>query len=138
MYCKYEDKTREFLQDFFEDVFECEIKVQYGIGGGIPKNDFDDKTTFEKYLHDSQNCIGSNIMVSNKFNLTSEKQIEDRLKNLANQNNVLISCGIYFAESDSNFEKGFDDLANFSDLPQVHLMMKNHNEYVYVDWRNID
>ena len=138
VYCKYEDQTREFLQKFFEEVFECEVKVDCNLNGsgtGLNKN-FTNETTFDELVHDSQYSISGLIMVSDKFNITDKDEIINRVKSHINKENIVITCSIIFPRNRSEFNLQIDDYNKTFKLPRLRISMSNYNEYINIDWFN--
>ncbi len=134
VYCKYEDQTREFLQDFFEDVFECEVKVKYDIGTDFNK-DLTNGTTFDEFIHNSK--VGIIVMVSNKC-ILSDKEIEACLKDEILKEGLILRLTCEFPSQDLQFEKGVVvDSNGIEEIKIFMAWMKNKNEFSTYEWRNI-
>lgn len=139
--CKYENQTREFLKDFFESIFNCEVKVFPLEGMGVRlSNHFDDETTLDEFIHSPYNSLGDCVMVSSTFKIEDEdtEQILNKLKDRISEENIIIGCLIYFCPSQEEFDLGLKNgAAKLLKMSQLYISMSDYNEYLNIIWRNI-
>ena len=95
VYFKYEEETKTFYKDFFEEVFQCEVTIRYslrGIGNGLYK-DFTNEMTFEEFIHNHKVFIELSVS-DEKFCCKDKAEIENLIKSAIIDNNLILSTNL--------------------------------------------
>ena len=101
---KYEEQTHEALLELLENVFECEVKLGFGVASKGTQNSFTNETTFEEYFTSAESYIGFNAVVSCDYMPESESDIEQKLLSAFADTGLIAGGSIYFSQSEETFQ----------------------------------
>ena len=134
LYCKYENQTRDFFKKFLEEVFQCEVYVDYDLGYGlIPKDDLNSETTFDEFIHSTTYGIVFTALVSDKCKFKKD-DIESRLKNAIIGENINITLMICdFAATSTDYECGKNG-EDYETKDTLHVIMKEKSKFDEFEW----
>ena len=101
---KYEEQTRNALQNLLEDVFDSEIKLRYGVGSKGSVNDFTNNTSFKQCNLDGSEILNINSNGVTIFDECSFCFASIFLNNIIENKNInSVNCNWAGAETDIRY-----------------------------------
>lgn len=132
---KFEQQTRDVLQELLEDVFDGGVILSYNVGTAVTPNTFSDATTFKEYSSSPESNIGFNAVVSQNQEI-SDEFIESRILKVLMDSGVIASGSIYFSINESTF-KPLSKL-NFEErhsMRRFSFGMSSLDSFDFYEWR---
>ena len=120
VYFKYEEETKTFYKDFFEEVFQCEIEVEYRLqysSGTNLRKDFTDEMTFNEFIHNHDVSFYKVLVLDEKYRYKDKSEIENLVKSAIVDNNLILSANIYIDGHGT-----------------LDIAMIEHEEFVIFEW----
>lgn len=131
---KYEEQTRETLQELLNDVFHEDVKLRYSVGTNGTINDFTNETTFEEYASNPASFIGFRAFVLDDGSAISFA--ENELKAAIEDSGFVISGSIFVTNDTAYFDKAFDMSAKeLSQIEQLQITMNAPCSFLMYKWR---
>lgn len=131
---KYEEQTRNALQNLLEDVFDSEIKLRYGVGSKGSVNDFTNNTSFNEFISNPASYVRFSAFVFD--NGTGISIAEKELKQAIEDSGFVISGLLYITSDEMEFEKAFElSDAELSKISKMQVIMDAPCSFLTYEWR---
>ena len=98
---KYKDKTKNFIANILNEIFEVEAIVDYEYGCSV--NDFNELTSFEQFVKNEESAISFYAVISPEYNNDDTDKIKQLLKERCEKEFSYCRCNIYFARTKDEY-----------------------------------